>query len=285
MTPQDPNFIYDPNIDLYPIYPRDLLDIFIEDLHSKSQILRFSSSPVTIAELISLISEIYSIPPEELRLILRDKEISNFLSMTFNEIGLSHKDTVRLKLRLKGGRVNYQEPNSSRISPLLPFISPSFTPAVSQHSAEDRNASPTQLFLKCPEVPTCNFVPFFLIENSFGENIILILLTCQNQSQEFFGSSIFSQDRNYFICFGARSFYFLIPDQFILPFENFVQKAATAQFSFNCRTELPFSVRFSEFLAVRASSLFLHDSQTFSLWSSLLVPITPPLFHAKKGLI
>ena len=226
---------------MYPIYPRDLLDIFIEDLHFKSQILRFSSSSVTIAELISLISEIYSIPPEELRLILRDKEISNFISMIFNEIGLSHKDTVRLKLRLKGGRINYHEPNSSRISPLLPFIFLSFTPAVSQHSAEERKTAPTQLFLKRPEVPTYNFAPFFLIENSSGENIILTFLVGPNQSQEFSGNFIFSQARDYFIFFGARSFYFLIPNLFILPSKNFVQKAVRAQFSVHGQTCLKMS--------------------------------------------
>ena len=49
-TPQGPNFIYDPNMDFYTTYPRDLLDKFIED--------RFSSSSLTIAELISLIGDI-----------------------------------------------------------------------------------------------------------------------------------------------------------------------------------------------------------------------------------
>jgi len=85
------------------IYPRDLMEIFIEDLHSKTQILRLTSNKTTIRSLIHKISDVYSISPKELRLTLGSKELANFTSMTLEDVGVKHFDTIRLKLRLKGG--------------------------------------------------------------------------------------------------------------------------------------------------------------------------------------
>ena len=84
-------------------FPRDIYDIQVEDLHSKTQIFRLISSSSSVQSLIDKISDCYRIPPHELRLTLRGQELSNFVSMTIKEAGISHKDTIRTKLRLKGG--------------------------------------------------------------------------------------------------------------------------------------------------------------------------------------
>jgi len=39
-------------------YPRDLMDIFVEDLYSNSQLLRLTSSKMTVKALLRMISEI-----------------------------------------------------------------------------------------------------------------------------------------------------------------------------------------------------------------------------------
>jgi len=84
-------------------YPRDPYDIQIEDLHSKTQILRLVSSSTTIKSLINKVSDILCLPPHEIRLNFRGQELSNFISMTIKEVGILEMDTLRLRLRLKGG--------------------------------------------------------------------------------------------------------------------------------------------------------------------------------------
>ena len=91
---------------------RHLMDVFVEDLYAKSQVLRLQSSDITIQRLIYVISELYCIPPDELRLSLGAREISNFLTMTVKEAGISHNDTIRLKLRLNGGTISSSGSNN-----------------------------------------------------------------------------------------------------------------------------------------------------------------------------
>ena len=103
LTQNRPTALIDTETTNDDCYTRDIYDIFVEDLHSKSKILRLTSSTITVRSLLDKISDVYYIPPKELRVTLGGREISNFMSMTLKEIGVTNNDTIRLKLRLRGG--------------------------------------------------------------------------------------------------------------------------------------------------------------------------------------